>query len=186
MTERNLVWSLATCMACTASEDAQSDGDDPTESEGSAESTGSGDVIDADAVLARALRFADELERVTAMSQPSQHGLADTVHVWVEPDAAASFRMLDPAADEGTDVAFPPGTLFVKEHLDADGVDVGLTIMFRGPEGYAPDSADWWWGRTNAAGVLQDEGQVGFCIGCHAGANAEAYVFGVASDNQTP
>ena len=81
--------------------------------------------------------------------------------------------------------AFPPDTLFVKEHLDGEGAVSGLTIMFRGPDGSAPDSADWWWGRTDAAGTLQDEGQVAFCIACHAGANAEAFVFGVEAGNQT-
>lgn len=167
------------------------DSDDPAAtaadgSSGGADDSTGAEPVDADAVLVRALRFGEELERITATSQPSQHGLADTVHVWIDGAAASTYRALDPGTDEASEVAFAPGTLFVKEHLDADGGDVGLTIMFRGPAGYAPDSSDWWWGRTDAAGTLQDEGQVAFCIGCHAGANAEAYVFGVAAANQTP
>jgi hypothetical protein len=163
--------------------EAETSGD---ESESTGDSSGEVQGVDADAVLSRALDYREALERVTAASAPSQHGLADTVHVWIDPSASSSYRALDPASDESSDVAFPEDTLFVKEHLDADGTPAGLTLMFRGADGYAPESADWWWGRTNAAGALQDEGQVGFCIDCHAGANAEAYVFGVVANNQTP
>jgi hypothetical protein len=181
---RRLTMLLLIGLACDedqgAGDSAATDG-----SGGVEDDSGGGEPVDADAVVARALRFGEELEQITAASQPSQHGLADTVHVWIDPAATATYRALDPATDEASEVEFAPGTLFVKQHLDAEGADVGLTIMFRGPAGYAPDSADWWWGRTNAAGAVQDEGQVGFCIGCHAGANAEAYVFGVAATNQT-
>ena len=46
---------------------------------------------------------------------------------------------------------------------------------------FAPDAADWWWGRTDASGALRESGEIGYCVGCHAGANAEAFVFGVAT-----
>jgi hypothetical protein len=180
------------CVLCvvlvTACDGDATDDAAATDGEGAepGETSGGAEPVDADAVLDRSLRFRDELDQITATSQPSQHGLADSVHVWVDPAASATYRALDPASDEDSEAAFPPGTLFVKEHLDVEGADAGLTIMFRGPDGYAPDSADWWWGRTDAQGLLQDEGQVGFCLACHAGANAEAYVFGVDAANQTP
>lgn len=84
-------------------------------------------------------------------------------------------------AGEGITPDYGPGALLVNEHLDAAGAHAGLTVMWKGPQGYAPDAADWWWGRIAADGALAEGGQVGYCVSCHAGASATGFVFGPPS-----
>ena len=48
-------------------------------------------------------------------------------------------RAVDPE-DPDAVAAFAEGTLFVKEHLDGEGMPAGMTIMYKGPPGYDPES----------------------------------------------
>lgn len=64
------------------------------------------------------------------------------------------------------------------EFLDA------TTIMFKREEGYAPESADWFWAKYMAGGELdvapndlQMAGRVAGCIGCHEAAPGGDFVY---------
>lgn len=150
--------------------------------EGSESSTGADLGFDETAVLELAAGYATDLEQINATPFGSQHGLADTVNVFITPEHAAAFETLDPAAPSL--VEFVEGTLIVKEHLDGDGAYDGYLLMYKAPEGYNPDAADWYWARVAANGNTPNTGTVGFCINCHAQVADTGYVFGVETDNR--
>lgn len=157
--------------------------DESGDSGGSGDSTGTAPFDEAE-IIAQGGMYATELVKINAQPFSSMHGLADTVNVYVNAEAEALFRTLDPAAP--TEVALPEGTLVVKEHLDAQGAYDGYLMMYRGPEGYAPETNDWFWARIDGNGVAQDTGPSGpvdYCIGCHM--PAPSFVFGVEAGNQT-
>lgn len=141
------------------------------------------DSFDEDAIIAEAAMFETALVKVNDQPFGSQHGLADTVNVYIDEDAADLYRTLDPEAP--VDVDLPEGTLIVKEHLDMAGEYDGYLMMYRGPEGYAPETGDWFWARIDGGGNTQEtgpSGSVDFCISCHS--PAPSLVFGVAADNR--
>lgn len=182
---RHLCQLLGLCAitsgAC-ASTDEDVDDTSTTSDDDDADSGSTGAAaFDADAVLARAMAYESELVRINATSRASQHGLADTVDMWVAPEIADLYRSLDPDAT-GALVEFPDGALLVKTHKDADGVVAGYTIMANGD----PDSTSggWWWARVGSDGMPAETGQVGFCIGCHQAVEAEGWVYGVPVDNR--
>jgi hypothetical protein len=147
----------------------------------STESSTGDPTFDADAVISRAMSYETELVRINATSRASQHGLADTVDVWVAPEIADLYRSLDPDAG-GALVEFPDDALLVKTHKDTGGAVDGYTIMAAGD----PDSTSggWWWARVGADGTPAETGQVVFCIDCHQAVEAEGWVFGVPLDNR--
>ncbi|SDY64872.1 cytochrome P460 family protein [Citreimonas salinaria] len=60
-----------------------------------------------------------------------------------------------------------------------------LGVMFRREEGYAPDSADWFWAKFMPDGTVATTpdgmsmaGQVAPCISCHQPADGEDFVWG--------
>jgi len=177
----------AACIIVDGGDDAASDESTgtPADSSGSAdESTGADPGFDADEVIAMAATYATTLEKISDQPFASQHGAADMVGVYVNSEAAALFRTLDPEAP--VEVDLPEGTLIVKEHFDDAGAFSGFLLMYRGPEGYAPMTGDWFWAATNAGGdtlTAGASGGVDFCISCHT--PAPSFVFGVAADNQT-
>jgi hypothetical protein len=130
-------------------------------------------MVDEDAVAAQALGY-KSFERVNAEPLPSEHALGDTVNFWIPADVVTMYE--NHGAD---DLAFAPGTLLVKEHLDAEGGYTGLTVMFKAPEGYNPEAADWYWARITPADEVADSGKVAFCIGCHTRAAETDFVFGL-------
>lgn len=178
-----LASSLSLLLGCP-SDDAEGDGDggsDTAASTGAADdSTGEPAPFDEAEVIAAASDFEASLTKINAQPFASQHGLAATVNVYVSPDAADLYRGVDPEAP--ADVAFPEGTLVVKEHLDGEGAFAGFTMMYLGPEGYDPAGGDWFWALVGADGGTQLSGSLGSCIGCHE--PASSFVFGVAADDQ--
>jgi hypothetical protein len=162
-----------------AGSDSQADG--ATEAADGSD-TGTPDAIDEDAELARAAAYETNLVQINATPFASQHGLAATVNTWVSPEAEAAFAALDPAAPVAP--ALDPGTMVLKEHLDAEGNKDGYLMMVKGPVGYAPDASDWWWARVDGTGATQETGQVGFCLGCHNAVAASGHLFGVPLDNR--
>jgi len=162
--------------------DAAETGAAETSATGSADeaSSGGSPAIDEAAVIEQASQYATALVQINDQPFDSQHGLADTVNVFVDATNAELYRTLDPAAP--ADLDFPEGALVVKEHLDADGNPDGFLLMYQGPDGYAPDASDWFWARVDGSGTTQETGQVGFCIGCHA--QAPGHILGVATDNR--
>ncbi len=177
---RRLALSLAAVAgACTsATNDAADGGSSSGDTGGSSEGGGGG--FDDSAAIARALAYRDDFTQVSDQPRASQHGLAETVQVWASAEALAAYRALDPA---GTDAAqWPPGSMLLKEHLDAGGTVTGFTVMAQGDPG--SDSGGWWWARLDADGTVHETGQVGFCIGCHTTVAARGWAYGVPLDNR--
>lgn len=176
--------SLVALAAPACADDGGSgDGDTGTSatgaSDGADESTGQAPFDEAE-VIQQAGQYATALVQINDTPFASQHGLADTVNVFVDAANADLYRTLDPAAP--ADIDFPEGALVVKEHLDADGNPDGYLMMYQGPDGYAPDANDWFWARVDGTGATKETGAVGFCISCHA--QAPAHIIGVATDNR--
>lgn len=144
--------------------------------------TGSASV-DEDAIVTAALDYSS-YEQIDAAAMASAHGLADTVHIWVPPDHAPAYRAVDPDDAEAS-AGFDPGTILVKEHLDAGGESVGLTVMYKGEPGYDPEHGDWWWGNLALDGTINDGGAVDYCIACHEPRADADWVFGVAPEDQS-
>ncbi|MCB9752929.1 MAG: hypothetical protein H6713_23485 [Myxococcales bacterium] len=154
-------------------------------SEGSAGSDG-GSLIDEDFVVAEALGYADNFVKINAVAEGSQHGLADTVNYWVQPEHEVEYRSIDPATHT-PELSFPVGTIMVKEHLDAMGEFAGLTVMAKAEPGYNPDQNDWWFANIGADMGVNESGKIGYCFSCHDG-NGTAptdYLYGVPADKQT-
>ena len=126
--------------------------------------------------------------QVNARAFPtSQHQGNPNVNVWTNDLGTPAYRMLSSGA--AADPEFPVGSMIVKEMLDPDGASPILTVLSKQPPGFDPAHRDWWYGRLQADGTptnSQFVGKVGFCIGCHAGAGAGGYVFGIAADNLAP
>lgn len=179
-----LTVSLPACSDEPGSTEADTDAVGTAGSAGSdgadGSSSGEPSPIDEAEVLERAAQYATELVQINDQPFASQHGLASTVNVFVDPAAADLYGMLDPAAPAELD--FPEGTLLVKEHLDDAGDPSGYTLMVRGPEGYAPEASDWYWARVDGSGMVAESGAVDFCIACHSA--APGHVFGVETDNR--
>jgi hypothetical protein len=177
--ESMLALSLAILGCDAGDDDGDADPDTGTTSD-AVDSTGA-PGFDESQALARAMAYETELVQINAMPRASQHGLADTVDVWVAPEIAELYRSLDPDAD-GPLVELPDDALLVKTHLDGTGVVAGYTVMTKGDP--ASTSGGWWWARVDANGNPAETGQVGFCIGCHQAVEAEGWAFGVALDNR--
>lgn len=133
--------------------------------------------VDAEAIVARAGKFATEL---TAMSDEPEyeetHADAAAVRVWASDDAAALFASIDPD-DPTQNIEFSPGALIVKQHLDEAGATRGMSIMFKAETGYFPEGGDWFWARVDGEETT-DAGPVVWCSGCHAAAHNSDFVVG--------
>jgi hypothetical protein len=156
-----------------------------TDGEGSSEamdgSSSGGGGIDADAIKMMADGYTG-FEQINAMASSSQHGNASTVNWWVPSEFAAMYRMVDPAAPAA--IAFPEGTLVVKEHLDDADAPDGYTMMYKGPAGSNAEANDWWFARVGADGELKENGAVGFCMACHSAVQQSDFIYGVPLDNR--
>lgn len=144
------------------------------------DSSGEPPAFDEAEVIAQAGMYATELVQINEVAFASQHGLADTVNVFINPEAAELYRSLDP--EDPADVVFPEGTVVVKEHLDPAGAFDGYLLMYRGPDEYEPEGGNWFWARVDGSLTTQETGAVGFCIGCHQ--PSPSFLFGVPADNQ--
>ncbi|MEM9453970.1 MAG: hypothetical protein AAGF11_07310 [Myxococcota bacterium] len=125
--------------------------------------------VDEDAILAQAMAYEQELTLLTPEPELSEtHSDAASVRVWGSSSAAELFSSIDPD-DPTQEVSFAEGDMFVKEHFDEAGEVNGLTVMFKGPEGYDPDARDWYWARIRGD-ELTHSGRVQWCIDCHEAA----------------
>ncbi|MCB9736037.1 MAG: cytochrome P460 family protein [Deltaproteobacteria bacterium] len=141
-------------------------------------------MVDATAVATTAMAYkAGGFTRITEVPAMSQHQGSDVV-VWAQNDVAAIYRAADPA-NTSASVAFPEGATIVKEQLDDQGEMYAITVMHKGPAGYAPDSDDWFFERVEKDGTISQQGQVGFCITCHSPRKPVDWVFGITAANQT-
>lgn len=154
-----------------------------TSAEASAEASAEDESgLDPEVVLERALNYATELVQVNDTPLPGTHGDAALVNYFSAPENEQLFRTIDPEMTTQS-VSFIEGAMFVKEHLDADGTMIGLTVMQKARPGYDPGNGDWWWARVSE-GRVTHQGKVGFCADCHVMVQNTDYVYGVPLDNR--
>ena len=70
----------------------------------------------------------------------------------------------------------PDGSIIVKENYTPEGDLAAITTMHK-VDGFNPDVGDWFWLRTDPDGMVEMEGLVDGCIGCHTGAADFDYVW---------
>lgn len=135
--------------------------------------------VDEDAIMELAYDYENRLMQLsTAVEESETHADAASVFVWGSEAAAPAFHSIDPN-DPTQAVDFPEGTMFVKEHFDAAGEKVGLTVMFKAEEGYNEGARDWFWARTRGD-ALEHVGRVDWCADCHSAAHNSDFVVGFA------
>jgi len=70
-----------------------------------------------------------------------------------------------------------PATAFiVKENYTAEKELAAVTVMYK-VEGYNPEGGDWFWLKYTPDGKIEKEGLVEGCIGCHASAKGNDWLF---------
>jgi hypothetical protein len=158
-----LLVSLAAC-------DEEMDPDATSDSD-ARETEGDDLTVDEDAIAEQALDF-ESLVKLTDEPVASQHGLANTMNLWVDEGSVATYESLGTAD-------FAPGSTIIKEQLEPDGTLNSLAVMFKGPEGYSPDSGDWWFGIVRPNGNVGPGGQPASCVDCHAGVQAQDWAWGL-------
>jgi hypothetical protein len=147
-------------------------------------------TYDPDAVVAEALAFETELERLDLEPIMSVHGdMTGHGAIYANDIAAEVFRSID--GSDPTDTAeFPRGSILVKNNLDANMQPLGaLTILAKFEEGYNPETNDWFFAMVSAADGEPIEGRIGkgvevyYCYDCHSqlGPNTDN-VIGLAPD----
>lgn len=133
--------------------------------------------VEEDEVLAAIDDYTNRLLPMDDQAEVSEtHADAAEVQVWVSPEAAETFASIDPD-DPSQAVAFPEGSVLVKEHYDAEGNMFGLNVMYKAPFGYAPEDGDWYWMQVRGDAVTH-AGRVSFCVDCHAAAINSDFVVG--------
>lgn len=129
-----------------------------------------------------------EAANVGAFTQINRAPYASTLgafnlDVYISQDAR-TYRRIHPETT-GSGVVLPPGTLIVRQVLDAQGQVTKVTLMAKQAAGYDPTLGDWWFGVTDPAGVpLEDAsgpqvGRMTECHGCHIPRAQDDYLFGV-------
>jgi hypothetical protein len=144
---------------------------------------------DPDEIVAEALEFATEFERLDAAPKASVHGMMDGYgEIYANELAAEVFRSID-VTDLNDTAEFPRGSILVKNNLGPDMQPVGvLTILAKFEEGYYPEGNDWFWAMVTTDGEPV-EGRIGngqeiyYCWDCHSsmGPNTD-FVIGLAPE----
>ena len=133
--------------------------------------------VDESEVTDALMAYQETLVRYSGEPEHAEtHADAASVAIWGTPEVEELFHSID-AMDPSQSVSFPEGTTFAKEHFDEDDQLFGVNIMFKGPEGYAPDDGDWIWLRVRE-GEPTHFGRVEFCQDCHAAAENSDFVVG--------
>ncbi len=105
------------------------------------------------------------------------------INVYISEDAR-TYRQIHPET-MGSGVTLPPGTLIVRQVLDATGAVAKVTLMAKQATGYDPTLGDWWFGVTDPTGVpLEDAngpqvGRLTDCHSCHIPRATDDFLFGV-------
>jgi hypothetical protein len=96
----------------------------------------------------------------------------------------ANYRKIHPEA-AGSNAKVAPGTVIVREVLDANKQVTKLTVMAKGPPGWDPSLGDWWFAVTDPRGTPLVEngavmlGRLTQCHDCHIDRSRDDYLFGV-------
>ena len=175
---RTVLLSLA-LTGCVSPDRAERASD--TEAAGSEGSTGPS-LVDEDAVMDRAFDYAAQLVQLNDQPEPGTHGDAADINYFSLPENLELFKTIDPELTD-QQVSFIQGAMFVKEHLDNSGAQIGFTVMYKAPPGFFPEANDWWWGRVSE-GSITHSGQVNFCVDCHVMVDNTDYVYGVPLENR--
>ena len=148
---------------------------------------GSAGALDDAAIEAESASYAS-FARMNVRAYPTRQHLGNSnVNVFANALAAPIYRTLDFGIPADGRIAFPPGAMMVKEMLDGSGTATVLTVMYKKAPGYDPAHGDWWYGRLDLHGTPTDPayaGRVDFCVGCHTGAAASDFAWGVAATNK--
>ncbi len=117
-------------------------------------------------------------------------GTGAAINVFVAADAFDSYSKIDADAS-GSGATVPEATLIIREVLDGPGGKLKtLTLMYKGPPGYNPDLADFWFGVADPKGAAIEEngirktGRLQECYGCHLSRAQDGYLFGVPASNR--
>ncbi len=142
-----------------------------------------------DEVVAEALKFATDMERLGLAPVMSIHvDMAGYGEIYANDIAAEVFRSID--RSDPTDTAeFPPGSILVKNNLDADMQPRdALTVLAKFEEGYNPEGGDWFYAMITTKGepikeIIGNGPEVYFCYDCHSQrAPNTDYVIGLTPD----
>jgi hypothetical protein len=132
----------------------------------------------------------DRVESYLAMSKINARPYTSTlgpfgINCYITGDITG-YRKIHPERS-GANVTVAPGTVIVREVLDATGKVSKLTVMAKGPPGYDPSLGDWWFGVTDPRGVPLVEkgvlmlGRLTQCHDCHLDRSRDDFLFGVPS-----
>lgn len=145
-----------------------------------------GEPLSDPAVDAETLQEVDSyhtLAKVNATPYVSDIGPFD-VNCYVHGDVA-DYRKIHPEAN-GSHATVAPGTVIVREVLDASGTTTKLTVMAKGPAGYDPSIGDWLFGVTDPQGKPLEKngivqlGRLTECHSCHLERAQDDFLFGVS------
>jgi len=161
---------------------------------GTSDTTGAGASSFGEEDVARAFQTLETagFTRITDGTLPTQHGVADSVAIWVTNAAVPQYREIDPTDADDTSEPFPEGTIIVKQNYAEDGSTPGsATVMAKMAPGFAAETSDWWWGRFKDDGTLAESGGAGdvdYCISCHEGNGLPRtdWLQGVAEESRLP
>lgn len=173
---------LVVLVACTSGIDAAAP---PPDAAAPVLDARSMDAVDLQMI--REARRAGAFQRIDRAPYLSTVGSFD-IDVLVSQDAR-TYRRIHPETT-GSGVTMAPGTLIVRQVLDAQGQVTKVTLMAKQRAGYDPTLGDWWFGVTDPAGEpLTDEsgpqvGRLAACHGCHLPRAQDDYLFGVPKADQ--
>jgi hypothetical protein len=145
---------------------------------------GSVDDTDVDELSLDTVDRYQTLTRLNAQPYTSDLG-SFAINCYVAGDLTA-YRKIHPDR-AGANVTLTPGTVIVREVLDAGGQVSKLTVMAKGPPGYDPRLGDWWFAVTDPRGVPLTEngvvqlGRLTQCHNCHIDRGRDDFLFGVPS-----
>jgi hypothetical protein len=151
-------------------------------------STASGPTVDEAAILASvangAYRNSAQFLPMNGDAYPSAAAAGSSVNVWVSWSDFTDYSKIAPE-NKGSGATVQPGTLIIREVLDATGAVTKVTLMMKGPVGYNPDLDDFWWGVTAPDGTpmvdngVKQLGKLQQCYSCHLTRATDGYLFGV-------
>lgn len=142
---------------------------------------GSGEDPEDNTMLDSAMTYRTAYTRLDRVGYTSDLGAFD-IHVYATGDVA-DYRQIHPEVSGTNAVAV--GTVIVREVLDANGATSALTMMAKREAGYDPTLGDWWFAKTDPAGVVLTEngaalvGRVASCHSCHIPRASDDFLFGV-------
>ena len=67
-------------------------------------------------------------------------------------------------------------SIVLKENYTPDKKLAAVTVMYK-VQGYNPEAGDWFWAKYTPDFKIEAEGKVGMCLGCHAKAKGNDYLY---------